>query len=294
VSSHGRLEQVRFAMSRGHSQRRSCELIGMPRSVLTYERRMPKKDAPVLAAMKRLAEQYPRYGYRRIRIFLRREGHEMGWERAHRLWRLAGLQLPKKRSRKRVAASRPRPQAPTGPNSVWAYDFVYDACANGQQIKCLTVIDEFTRECLAIDVAGGIRSKRVIEVLSELVSVRGAPRYLRSDNGPEFVSAAILQWIADSNIGSALIDPGKPWQNGTDESFNGRFRDECLNLEWFRSRREARVIIETWRRHYNLVRPRTRAWTISPRSNSSTISIPSTRGPFSRNLWSEIAQARQR
>jgi len=255
VSSQGRIDQVRFAMSRGHSQRRSCELIGIRRSVLTYERQMPRKDAPVLQAMKRLAEQYPRYGYRRIRIFLRREGHEMSWERAHRLWRLAGLQLPKKRSRKRVAASRPRPQAPTGPNSVWAYDFVYDACANGQQIKCLTVIDEFTRECLAIDVAGGIRSKRVIEVLSQLVSVRGAPRYLRSDNGPEFVSHRILEWIEASGIGSALIDPGKPWQNGTDESFNGRFRDECLNLEWFRSRREARVIIETWRQHYNQVRP---------------------------------------
>ena len=255
MSSQGRIDQVRFAMSRGHSQRRSCELIGIRRSVLTYERQMPRKDAPVLQAMKRLAEQYPRYGYRRIRIFLRREGHEMSWERAHRLWRLAGLQLPKKRSRKRVAASRPRPQAPTGPNSVWAYDFVYDACANGQQIKCLTVIDEFTRECLAIDVAGGIRSKRVIEVLSQLVSVRGAPRYLRSDNGPEFVSHRILEWIEASGIGSALIDPGKPWQNGTDESFNGRFRDECLNLEWFRSRREARVIIETWRQHYNQVRP---------------------------------------
>ena len=255
MSSQGRIEQVRFAMSRGHSQRRSCELIGIRRSVLTYERQMPRKDAPVLQAMKRLAEQYPRYGYRRIRIFLRREGHEMSWERAHRLWRLAGLQLPKKRSRKRVAASRPRPQAPTGPNSVWAYDFVYDACANGQQIKCLTVIDEFTRECLAIDVAGGIRSKRVIEVLSQLVSVRGAPRYLRSDNGPEFVSHRILEWIEASGIGSALIDPGKPWQNGTDESFNGRFRDECLNLEWLRSRREARVIIETWRQHYNQVRP---------------------------------------
>ena len=255
VSSQGRIEQVRFAISRGHSQRRSCELIGIQRSMLAYERRMPKRDAPALAAMKRLAEQYPRYGYRRIRIFLRREGHEMSWERAHRLWRLAGLQLPKRRSRKRVAASRPRPQAPTGPNSVWAYDFVYDACANGQQIKCLTVIDEFTRECLAIDVAGGIRSKRVIEVLSQLVSVRGAPRYLRSDNGPEFVSHRILEWIEQSGIGSALIDPGKPWQNGTDESFNGRLRDECLNLEWFRSRREARVVIEAWRQHYNYVRP---------------------------------------
>lgn len=182
----------------------------------------------------------------------------MSREETHRLWRLAGLQLPQKRPRKRVATSRPRPNAPTGPNHVWAFDFVFDACANGQQIKCLTVIDEFTCESLAIDVASGIRSKRVIDVLSRLVSVRGAPRYLRSDNGPEFVSNRILEWIEESEIGSALIDPGKPWQNGANESFNGKFRDECLNVEWFRSLREARVVIETWRRHYNEVRPHSR------------------------------------
>jgi putative transposase len=117
------------------------------------------------------------------------------------------------------------------------------------------VIDEFTRECLAIDVAGSIRSPRVIEVLKQLISTHGAPRYLRSDNGPEFVSKAILEWLESEQIETALIDPGKPWQNGTDESFNGRFRDECLSLEWFRSRREAKVVIETWRRHYNAVRP---------------------------------------
>ena len=140
-------------------------------------------------------------------------------------------------------------------NHVWAYDFVFDACANGQQLKCLTLIDEFTRECLAIDVAGSIRSVRVIEVLAQLISTRGAPRYLRSDNGPEFVSKAILEWLDSANIETALIDPGKPWQNGSDESFNGKFRDECLSIEWFRSRREAKVVIETWRRHYNAVRP---------------------------------------
>ena len=132
---------------------------------------------------------------------------------------------------------------------------MFDASAQGQQIKCLTVIDEFTRECLAIDVAGSIRSRRVIEVLARLASERGAPRYMRSDNGPEFVSNAILTWIHESNIETALNDPGNPWQNGTDESFNGRLRDECLSLEWFRSRHEARVVIETWRRHYNEVRP---------------------------------------
>lgn len=132
---------------------------------------------------------------------------------------------------------------------------MFDACANGQQLKCLTVIDEHTRESLAIDVAGSIRSGRVIEVLSRIISERGAPKYLRSDNGPEFVSKALLKWLLAANIDTALIDPGKPWQNGADESFNGKLRDECLSLEWFRNRVEAKVVIEQWRRHYNQVRP---------------------------------------
>jgi len=217
--------------------------------------RQPAKDAPVVAAMHRLSSQYPRYGYRRIRIFLRREGLPMSPGRAERLWRQAKLQLPAKRPRRRVAASRPRPLAPLAPNHVWAYDFVFDACANGQQLKCLTVVDEFTHESLKIDVAGSIRSARVIEVLARLISNHGAPAYLRSDSGPEFVSHAVLKWLTDNRIDTAIIDPGKPWQNGTNESFNGKFRDECLSVEWFRNRTEARIIIEAWRRHYNAVRP---------------------------------------
>lgn len=255
VSSQAKREAVTFAMSRGHSERRACELIGISRSMLEYRSVRAEQDAPVIAAMKRLAQQYPRYGYRRIRIFLKREGYAMSWQRAHRLWKAAGLQLPKRRGRRRIAGSRPRPLPAVGPNSVWAYDFVFDGCANGQQLKCLTIVDEFTRECLAIDVAGSIRSGRVIEVLGRLISERGAPTVLRSDNGPEFVSKAILEWIVEANIQVALIEPGKPWQNGTDESFNGKFRDECLSVEWFRSRREAKVIIELWRQHYNQVRP---------------------------------------
>ena len=213
------------------------------------------KNAPVVQAMHRLSGQYPRYGSRRIRVFLGREGIAVGKDRCGRLWAEHGLQVPKKRSKKRIATGRPRPMAPTTANSVWSYDFVFDACANGQQLKCLTVVDEFTRESLAIDVAGSIRSARVIEVLSKLISVRGAPRYLRSDNGPEFVSVALLKWVVDQRIESVLIDPGKPWQNGTTESFNGKFRDECLAMEWFRNRIEAKVVIEDWRQHYNTVRP---------------------------------------
>jgi transposase InsO family protein len=171
--------------------------------------------------MRELAGQYPRYGYRRIRVFLGRDGHRMGADRTYRLWRGEQLQVPRKRPRRRVAGARPKPTRATGANQVWAYDFVFDACANGQQLKCLTVIDEYTREALAIDVAGSIRSTRVIEVLTQLISLHGAPRALKSDNGPEFVSLAILRWLTTAGIDCVLSDPGKPWQNGTDESFNG-------------------------------------------------------------------------
>jgi len=264
VGPQARREQIAFCQERGLSKRRACGLLEMARSGLSYELRLPAKDAPVLAAMTTLSAQYPRYGYRRIRIFLQRQGHQLGWHRTHRLWRAAGLQLPRRRPRRRIATSRPRPLPAITANFVWAYDFVFDACANGQQLKCLTIVDEFTRECLAIDVAGSIRSHRVIDILAQLISVHGAPRHLRSDNGPEFVSHAILQWLADAGIATALIDPGKPWQNGADESFNGKLRDECLSLEWFRSRTEARVVIENWRRHYNAVRPHSSLQYLTP------------------------------
>ncbi len=255
VGARVRREQIAYLVSRGRSQRRACALLSVARSTATYTSRLAAKDAPVLAVMRELALQYPRFGYRRIHVFLARRGQRMSPDRAHRLWRTAGLQVPRRRPRRRVATGRPRPVPATGANHVWAYDFVFDACANGQALKCLTVIDEYTRECLAIDVAGGIRSRRVIEVLAQLVTTHGAPAYLRSDNGPEFVSRAVLAWLQKAGITTALNDPGKPWQNGADESFNGKFRDEQLSLQWFRNRVEARVSIEQWRRHYNEVRP---------------------------------------
>lgn len=271
VSVPARREQAAFAAKRGLSQRRACTLIKVARSALHYRSRLAAKDAPVVARMAELSAQYPRYGYRRIRIFLGRDGHQMSFGRAHRLWRRAKLQVPRKRPRKRIATGRPRPNAPTGANQVWSYDFVFDWCASGQQLKCLTVTDEWTKEGLAIEVDGRIRSPRVIEVLSRLVSERGAPLYLRSDNGPEFVSRALLTWITSMGIDTALIDPGKPWQNGATESFNGKFRDECLSLEWFRSRAEAKVVIEAWRRHYNAVRPHSSLGYLTPAEFSAKI-----------------------
>jgi len=264
VSVPARRSAVAYATGKGLSQRRACTLLGVGRSALHYRSRRAGKDAAVLARMTALAGQYPRYGYRRIAIFLGRDGHKMSFGRAHRLWQHARLQLPRKRPRKRVACARPRPNAPTGANQVWSYDFVFDWCASGQQLKCLTVTDEWTKEGLAIEVDGRMRSVRVIEVLARLVSERGAPLYLRSDNGPEFVSRALLKWIVDQGIETALIDPGKPWQNGATESFNGKFRDECLSLEWFRSRAEAKVVIETWRQHYNQVRPHSSLGYLTP------------------------------
>lgn len=264
VSASARREQVRYAMVRGLSQRRACALLSVSRSTVGYTSTKVAKDVPVLAAMSVLSAQYPRFGYRRIHVFLGRQGFEMGHGRVWRLWRQAKLQVPRKRPRKRVASSRPRLPAPSGPQQVWSYDFVHDACANGQKLKCLTVVDEFTRMSLAIDVAGSIRSGRVVEVLSQLISVHGSPQYLRSDNGPEFVSRAILRWAKNENVDLALIDPGKPWQNGVDESFNGKFRDECLSIEWFRNRIEAKVVIEQWRQHYNDVRPHSSLGYLTP------------------------------
>lgn len=264
VTARARRQQVSFVCTRGISLRRACSLLSVPRSTIGYRSRLIERDAAVLDHMRELSALYPRYGYRRIHVFLERRGLAMSPDRVHRIWRQAGLQVPRKRPRRRVAMSRPRPLPATAAGYMWAYDFVFDACANGQQLKCLTVVDEYTRECLAIDVAGSIRSGRVIEVLAKLVSVHGAPQHLRSDNGPEFVSRAILKWLGQANIDSAHIDPGKPWQNGSNESFNGKFRDECLAMEWFRNRIDAKIVIEQFRRQYNEVRPHSSLENLTP------------------------------
>ena len=264
VGARVRRQQVAYAQSRGLSRRRACALLSVARSTLGYVSTLIARDAGVVPPMKTLAAQYPRYGYRTIRIFLERQGHALGVDRMYRLWRQEGLQVPKKRPRRRVAASRPRPLPPMAINHVWAYDFVFDTCADGRTLKCLTVIDEFTRECLAIQVETRLPASKVQAVLERLFREHGAPEYLRSDNGPEFVARAILRWLQAAQIETAFIDPGKPWQNGTDESFNGKLRDQHLSLQWFRNRVDAKVSIEQWRLHYNEVRPHSSLGYLTP------------------------------
>jgi putative transposase len=253
-----------MAVNRGLSLRRSCVLLDFPRSCLSYAFRMPAKDAPYIEAMRRHAALQPRFGYRRIRLRLLAEGFSIGKEKALRLWRKADLLVPRKRPRKRPARSSVSPYVATAVNEIWAYDFVHDGCANGQTLKCLTVLDEYSREALAIDVGGSIRSERVIEVLSRLISEHGLPKALRSDNGPEFVSSELKAWAEAVQLPLVFISPGKPWQNAFNESFNGKFRDECLSVEWFRNRREARVVIEHWRREYNMERPHSSLENVPP------------------------------
>lgn len=197
-----------------------------------------------------VSQRFPRFGYRWIAAWA-----NLGEKRIWRLWSLMGLSLPKRRPRRRRCGSDIRLPNAMLPQVVWSYDFVHDRTAEGRGLKLLCVLDEYTRECLAIEVARSIRSQDVILTLCRLMRQYGKPAYIRSDNGAEFTSAAVMHWLRDQNVGPIYIKPGSPWQNGTVESFNGKLRDECLNREWFVSLREARIVIEHWRSFYNYQRP---------------------------------------
>ena len=237
------------------SQRRSCQLMHITRSSARYEARVPSNDE-LVGELRRIAAKHPRFGYRRAHALLRRAGQVVNHKRVARLWRVDGLVLPRRRPRRRRKVERVDfINRATRPNQVWTYDFVHDWCANGQQLKILTVVDEFTRESLAVETRTSLKSQAVIEVLQRLRHERGAPAFLRSDNGAEFAASQVREWLAEQHISTLYIEPGSPWQNAFGESFNGRLRDECLNAEWFGNSREAKVVIESWRRHYNEERP---------------------------------------
>ena len=254
VSARARREQVDHAVARGVSVRRSCALLQVSRSALGYESRLVARDAELSAALQRIAARHPRYGHRFAWALLRREGQRINRKRVRRVWRALGLQATRKKRRK-IRTGRVRVLAPTGPNQVWAYDFVHDRCGNGQGLKVLTIVDEWTRECLAIEVASSMDATRVIAVLERQCASYGAPAVLRSDNGPEFIARALKIWALMNHSETATIEPGKPWQNGSVESFHSTFRGECLDREWFANLREARILIEQWRWEYNTQRP---------------------------------------
>lgn len=240
------------------SERRACQVLGQVRSTQRRGRSPPDDEPPLLRSIVELATQYGRYGYRRITAMLREEGFRVNHKRVERLWRQEGLKVPARQpKRKRLwlndgSCVRLRP---AGRNHVWSYDFVFVRTGDGRPLRLLTVLDEFTRECLAIDVGRRMTSDDVLGRLTQLFALRGAPAYLRSDNGPEFTARAVREWLGRVGVQTLYIEPGSPWENGYIESFNGRLRDELLNREVFETVLEARVLCERWRRHYNTVRP---------------------------------------
>jgi transposase InsO family protein len=269
----------------GVSERRACRVLGQPRSTQRQKPKAKEEEGRLVARMLELVRQHPRYGYRRIWALLRREGWRVNRKRVHRLWRQQGLKVPRKQRKKRRLGSsanscvrRPAEHK----DHVWAWDFLHDRTTDGGPLKWFTLVDEYTRECLALEVRRGMTAKAVTEVLAGVVRQRGVPAHIRSDNGPEFIAKAIRAWMAGAGLETLYIDPGAPWENGYAESFNSKVRDELLNAEEFASLLEARVLGQEWKQAYNHERPhsslgyRTPAefGALCPRANSAALRRP--------------------
>jgi len=239
----------------GLSERRGCAVIGIGRSSVGYQP-CASKDEELLKRLRKLALKHPRYGYRRIWALLRREGEAINVKKVLRLWRKAGLALKRRPSRIRRKGHRVEgPLKATHPRHVVTYDFMFDRTSDGRVLKILTVVDEFTREALAIAVGYRMTATQVIWVLARAFKAEGWPEYLRSDNGPEFIAEALETWLKGRGVVTHHIDPGSPWQNAYGESFNGKLRAECLDLEVFETDAEARRVLDAWRIQYNVSRP---------------------------------------
>ncbi len=251
----------------GVSQRRACQVVGQPRSTQRLTPTPVSNDeARLVEFLIAVSKAKPRYGWRRAAKAARRAGWVVNDKRVKRLWRVHGLRVPRRRRKKRLAGIGVNVGAmcPLRPNVLWALDFQFDTTEDGRTLKMLNVIDEFTRECLAIEVARTIDADGVVTVLDRLAAERGTPAYLRFDNGGEFVANAVADWARFNTVDSIFIDPGSPWQNAWIESFNGRLRDELLNMWRFDSLLEARVIIEDHRIDYNTNRPHTAHGDLTP------------------------------
>ena len=240
------------------TERRACRALGHPRTTQRYQPIQRDDEGPLAAAVVRLAGQYGRYGYRRVTALLRTEGWHVNHKRVERIWRREGLKVPGKQPKRgRLwlndgSCIRLRPR---GRNHVWAYDFVQGRTHDGRVFRMLTVIDEFPRECLAIEVARRLRHDDVLACLTELFTKHGPPGHIRSDNGSEFTATAVREWLPRVGVKTLYIEPGSPWKNGYNEPFNGKLRDELLNGESFYTLKEAKMLFEQWRNHHNTVRP---------------------------------------
>ncbi len=252
---------VTFLVDGGRSVQRAGQLVGIHRSTFHYAAHPPDNTA-LVDQIQSLATRHPRYGYRRIHA-LRTRTQRVNQKRVRRLWRLHRLQV-RRIVRPRLRRPRPAQLAAAYPGHIWAYDFLEDARADGRRIYILTVMDEFTREGLAVDVALTTAAERVIGVLTSLVAQHGAPAYLRSDNGAEFTASTVHGWLAQSGVQTLDIEPGKPWQNGKEERCNGTVRDECLNLHVFSSVAEAWVRLTAFRQQYNTERPHSQLAYLTP------------------------------
>jgi putative transposase len=242
----------------GVSERRACRVLGQPRSTQRQKPKTKEEEERLVMRMLELVRLHPRYGYRRIWALLRREGWRVNRKLIWRLWRQQGLKVPRKqRKKRRLGCSANscvrRPAEHKG--HVWAWDFLHDRTADGRALKWFTLVDEYTRECLALEVRRGMTAQAVNAVLAEVVRQRGAPAHIRSDNGPEFIARAIRSWMAAAGLETLYIEPGAPWENGYAESFNSKVRDELLNAEEFASLLEAQVLGKAWKEEYNHVRP---------------------------------------
>lgn len=240
------------------SERRACRVLGQSRAQQRRSSQPSPAEARLVARMVTLASQYGRYGYRRITALLRAEGWEVNHKRIERLWRQEGLKVPQKqpkRGRLWLHDGSCIRLRPAYRDHVWSYDFMADRTRDGRGLRLLTIIDEYSRECLAIDVGRRLTSEEVLARLAQLFVTRGAPAYLRSDNGGEFTATKVRQWLAQVGVGTLFIEPGSPWENGYGESFNGKLRDELLDRELFDTVLETQVLANRYRRHYNQVRP---------------------------------------
>ena len=235
---------------------KACRALGLARSSFYLTSQRSTRSHALHNEIKSLSQKHPRYGYRRITALLRREGHEVNSKRVQRARRMEGLQVSKKQRRmRRVGESTAQRQRALHRGHVWSWDFVEDQTERGTRFRVLTLLDEYTRECLAVHVAWSVRAVDVITVVEAAMARYGVPEHLRSDNGPEFIAYAIQDWLKDKGVKTIYITPGSPWENAYIESFHDKLRDECLNRELFGSLLEAQVIIEQWRMEYNGLRP---------------------------------------